>query len=79
MSAKKRTGNKTSNYLISIKKDQFDKTQESFIGKLRSNFMGTEFNLYDHGENPKRCKQMEKARREHAVIMYESKIISQSN
>ena len=56
MSAKKRTGNKTSNYLISTKRDQFDKTQESFIGKLRSNFMGTEFNLYDHGENPKRCK-----------------------
>ena len=56
MSAKKRLGNKTSNYLISTDKNQFDKNQKSFIGKLRSNFMGTEYNLYNQGENPKRCK-----------------------
>lgn len=27
---------------------------EGYIGKLRSNFLGTEFNIFDWGENPKK-------------------------
>jgi len=45
MSAKKRSGNKSSNYLISTDKNTFDKNRNSFIGKLRSNFIGTEYNV----------------------------------
>jgi len=40
--------------------------------------MGTEYNLYDNGENPKMCKNFDNARKEHSVVMYESKILSSS-
>jgi len=49
MTAKKRSFNRTSNYLISSKKDDTKKKSTNYLGKLRSNFMGTEFNVYDNG------------------------------
>lgn len=48
MSAKKRACNNTSNYIISLSREDLEKG-DNFIGKVRSNFMGTEFVLYDHG------------------------------
>jgi hypothetical protein len=41
MSAKKKSGNKSSNYVISTDKNVFDKKEESFIGNVKSNFVGT--------------------------------------
>lgn len=35
MSAKKKMLNKTSNYLLSMQKDNFTKRSQGFIGKLR--------------------------------------------
>lgn len=55
MSAKKRACNNTSNYIISLSREDLEKGN-NFIGKVRSNFMGTEFVLYDHGENPEKTK-----------------------
>lgn len=52
MSCKKRSGNKTSNYIIGMDKDNLDRKHPSFLGKVRSNFMGSEFHVYDKGENP---------------------------
>ncbi|KAL7541681.1 hypothetical protein ACHAWF_006995, partial [Thalassiosira exigua] len=52
MTSKKRVGNKTSNYLISMSRNDHDKNSESILGKLRSNFLGTEYMIYDHGKNP---------------------------
>ena len=37
---------------------------------IRSNFLGTEFNLWDHGENPKRSNNLTKIREQIGVIMY---------
>ena len=37
-------------------RNNLDKKDASFIGKVRSNFLGTEFNLYDNGANPKNSK-----------------------
>jgi len=53
MVGKKRANNKTSNYLISFNKDSINKKEPFYLGKLRSNFLGTEFNIWDHGKNPK--------------------------
>ena len=58
MFSKKRANKKTSNYLIRIdepsasKEQSEDASQESVVGKLRANFLGTEFTIYDSGINP---------------------------
>jgi hypothetical protein len=63
MAAKKRTKNKTSNYTISLlSMDALEKSNSeaahtaedpNFLGRLRSNFTGSEFVGYDAGINPK--------------------------
>lgn len=52
MTSKKRVGNKTSNYLISMSRNDHEKNSDSILGKLRSNFLGTEYMIYDNGKNP---------------------------
>lgn len=32
------------------------KSTQAYLGKLRSNFLGTEFYLFDNGKNPKKAK-----------------------
>ena len=52
MTSKKRAGSATSNYLISMGRNDHDRSSESVIGKLRSNFLGTEYHIFDDGKNP---------------------------
>jgi tubby-related protein 1 len=52
MSAKRRTANTTSNYLISADKNDMEVKSQNYLGKVRSNFYGTQFNVYDDGYNP---------------------------
>uniref|UniRef100_A0A3B3ZDH9 Tubby-like protein n=1 Tax=Periophthalmus magnuspinnatus TaxID=409849 RepID=A0A3B3ZDH9_9GOBI len=54
LAGRKRKKSKTSNYLISVDATDLSREGESFIGKLRSNLMGTKFTVYDNGTNP--CK-----------------------
>ena len=75
LNAKKRGGNKTSNYLITLDQDNLKKKGEGYLGKLRANFMGTEFIIYDQGENPKKCKNVDNVRREMASVLYESNVL----
>lgn len=49
MSGKKRSGCKTSSYLIGMEKNSITKKSSGILGKVRSNFMGTEFHVYDNG------------------------------
>jgi len=49
--AKKMSGNKTSNYLVSTEEGVFSKDQKSYVGKLRSNYQKNKYLLYDNGEN----------------------------
>jgi hypothetical protein len=39
--SKKRPNNKTSNYLVSMQRGDLDRNSESYLGKLRANFIGT--------------------------------------
>jgi hypothetical protein len=49
------------------------KSGKGFLGKVRSNFLGTEFNIYDHGANPNKKKLPdEKIRIIHGSILYVS-------
>ena len=53
MTSKKRAfASKTSSYLISMSRNDHDKRSENVLGKLRSNFLGTEYVIYDGGKNP---------------------------
>ena len=52
--------------------DELDmvKKDSGYIGKLKSNFFNTEFNIYDTGKNPKKTKNKEDMRKELGVIFY---------
>lgn len=52
LSARKRKKSSTSNYLISLDKDDLARQSGNYFGKLRSNFIGTEFVIFDKGSSP---------------------------
>jgi len=52
LSARKRNKKKSSNYLVSLDPDDLKRESGSYFGKLRANFVGTEFIGYDKGANP---------------------------
>ncbi|KFU99865.1 Tubby-related protein 3, partial [Pterocles gutturalis] len=78
LAGRKRKKSKTSNYLISVDPTDLSREGESFIGKLRSNLMGTKFTVYDHGVSPVKAQGLvEKAntRQELAAICYETNVL----
>mmetsp|Transcript_53397 Transcript_53397/g.97627 ORF Transcript_53397/g.97627 Transcript_53397/m.97627 type:complete len:539 (-) Transcript_53397:82-1698(-) len=81
MTAKKQKHNKTSNYAISMSKNDAVKDSDSFLGKLRSNFLGLEFISYGTGLNPKKIDPtmsqvhaIQLARQEMVAIQYSSSL-----
>ncbi|KAL0984313.1 hypothetical protein UPYG_G00139820 [Umbra pygmaea] len=78
MAGRKRKKCKTSNYLISIDPTELSRDTDSYIGKLRSNVLGTKFTVFDGGENPDKkpfVKQCESVRQELAAICYEKNVL----
>lgn len=80
LTAKKRSKNKTSNYMIS--QDMQGKRESSgYCGKVRANFVGTEFVIYDAGSNPIKLKEDQKKdaedtiRQELGCVFYEQNIL----
>jgi len=69
MAARKRPKNTTSNYMLTLSHDTFEK-DSNYMAKLRSNFFGTEFNLYDTGKNPKDTIDPQEMRQHYSVIKY---------
>ncbi|KAG2370796.1 hypothetical protein C9374_005993 [Naegleria lovaniensis] len=74
LSAKKRKGNKSSNYCVSLSKEDISRSSDTFIGKLRSNFLGTEFQLFDNGEKAAKLKPGTHLRNNLASIVYETNL-----
>lgn len=68
LSAKKRAANKTSNYLISTDPDNMNKNSQSYLGKLRSNFLGTEFYIYNEGSKAKKGVSEDQIREQHGCV-----------
>lgn len=50
--SKKQAGSATSSYMISMDQENPTKQNSGFLGRVKSNFLGTEFNIFDSGENP---------------------------
>eukprot|EP01006_Ploeotia_vitrea_P060103 TRINITY_DN75306_c0_g1_i1.p1 TRINITY_DN75306_c0_g1~~TRINITY_DN75306_c0_g1_i1.p1 ORF type:complete len:389 (-),score=34.25 TRINITY_DN75306_c0_g1_i1:113-1279(-) len=68
---------KTSNYLISLDKDDLHRNSGNFYGKLRANFVGTEFIIYDKGEKPTKegLSSGLHLRQELGAVLYERNIL----
>ncbi|XP_012922788.2 tubby-related protein 3 isoform X1 [Heterocephalus glaber] len=78
LAGRKRKKSKTSNYLISTDPTDLSREGESYIGKLRSNLMGTKFTVYNHGVSPLKAQGLvEKThtRQELAAICYETNVL----
>jgi tubby-related protein 1 len=50
LAARKRKKQTTSNYLISLDYEDLGRDSDKFFGKLRSNFVGTDFTVFDNGD-----------------------------
>ncbi|XP_078054003.1 tubby protein homolog [Mustelus asterias] len=76
LAGRKRKKSKTSNYLISIDPTDLSRGGENFVGKLRSNLMGTKFTVFDNGVNPERGKaNRSNIRQELAAVAYETNVL----
>ncbi|XP_041111192.1 tubby-related protein 3-like isoform X4 [Polyodon spathula] len=78
LAGRKRKKSKTSNYLISVDPTDLSREGESFVGKLRSNLMGTKFTVYDNGANPTKAQGLleeSNTRQELAAICYETNVL----
>ncbi|KAG5182204.1 hypothetical protein JKP88DRAFT_257776 [Tribonema minus] len=80
MCSKRRPNNKTSNYIISMRAGDLNRGSPNYLGKLRANFIGTEFQIFDHGANPRdllagNFGHPEQARSELGVVLYASNVL----
>uniref|UniRef100_A0A8D0B419 Tubby-like protein n=1 Tax=Salvator merianae TaxID=96440 RepID=A0A8D0B419_SALMN len=78
MSGRKRKKSKTSNYLISLDPIDLSRDGNNFIGKVRSNALGTKFTVFDNGINPSKkpfAPETAQVRQELAAISYETNIL----
>ncbi|XP_077582110.1 uncharacterized protein LOC144202893 isoform X2 [Stigmatopora nigra] len=76
LAGRKRKKCATSNYLISIDATDLSRGGNNFVGKLRSNLMGTKFTVFDNALNPERAlPDMSNARQELAAIIYETNVL----
>ncbi|XP_067906797.1 tubby-related protein 3-like isoform X1 [Heterodontus francisci] len=78
LAGRKRKKSKTSNYLISVDATDLSREADSYVGKLRSNLMGTKFTIYDNGVNPAKAVGLldeTNTRQELAAICYETNVL----
>ncbi|XP_037087661.1 tubby protein homolog [Pollicipes pollicipes] len=78
LAGRKRKKSTTSNYLISTDPTDLSRGAEAFVGKVRSNLVGTQFTVYDSGVSP-RCRHLGRSpfstRQEVAAICYETNVM----
>jgi len=75
LSARKRKKNRSSNYLLSLERGDLSRGSPNFFGKVRSNFMGTEFMIFNDGSGPNKSKDPRNVRHEIGAILYETNIL----
>lgn len=76
LSARKRKKTKTSSYLISLDEKDLSRDSGNFFGKVRGNFLGTEFHFFDKGENEEIVgDEIEKVRNMLGAVKYEKNVM----
>lgn len=63
-------GKKTSNYLVSTDTD-IDRKSVGVVGKVRANWTGSGYHLYDHGMNPAKSKTDASIRRDLGFVSFD--------
>lgn len=58
------------NYLITVDHKNLTTDSDGYIGKLRANFWGNAFNLYDSGQNPVKYADTHHPREQFAAITF---------
>ena len=71
MAAQKRLNNKTSNYLITMDKESVDRCSNLVVGKLRSNFTGSCYHVYDQGMDTKSAVTDSSLREELGLVLFD--------
>lgn len=71
LQAKKKSKNKTSNYVISDHEDP-NLSSTHFVAKLRSNFLGSEYVLFDNGDSPRSSASLMNVRKELCAMFYDT-------
>ncbi|ERE71135.1 tubby-related protein 2 [Cricetulus griseus] len=74
LAGRKRKRSKTSNYLISLDPKDMSRNGNNFVGKVRSNVLGTKFTIFDNGVNPERnywIPDSARIREELGVVCYD--------
>ena len=66
-----------SSYAVSMDRNDTNTKSEHYIGKVRSNFLGTKFVVYDDGQNPKDIKsgRRDTARKQLGICLYASNVL----
>lgn len=78
LAARKRKKSRSSNYLISTSADDLSRDGKNFVSKLRANFLGTSFTVYDNGVNPSSYSVLpdkSNLRQELVAILYETNVL----
>lgn len=78
LAARKRKRSRSSNYLLSIDPTDLSRGGENFIGKVRSNFLGTSFTIFDCGISPSSRKSTPTGaniRQELAAVHYDTNVL----
>ena len=70
-SARKRMMKGSSNFLISVDKTPNDRASDAVVGKLRSDWSGAAYCIYDHGLNPTKTENVRLHRRELGLLQFE--------
>lgn len=61
---------RSAHYIITLESHTMAKKAPGYLGKLRSNLAGCEYNLFNKGENPKSKKPIEQIRNQIGAIVY---------
>jgi len=78
IAGRKRKKSATSNYLMSTDPTDLSRGGDSFVGKLRSNMLGTQFTIFDGGEPTKSRSLLQDRsgqRMEIAATMYDTNVL----
>lgn len=77
LAGRKRKKSATSNYLISTDPTDLSRNADSYVGKLRSNLLGTQFTIYDNGKSPRRMGPGgdQHVREELAAVIYDTNVL----
>lgn len=80
LAGRKRRKSGGANYMVSLDEEDQARDSGNYFGKVRSNFMGTQFVCYDKGANPKKADDTLNvsqfgARQELAVVNYQYNVL----